>query len=96
VERLKKLHNEKLNNLYFSSNITRIIKSRRMRWVGHVARFGEMRNSYKILVGQPEGKRSYGRPRCRWEDNIRMGVCESVKVWIGCIWLRISTSGQLL
>jgi hypothetical protein len=54
----------------------RIIKSRRMRWVGHVARMGEKRNAYRLLVGKPEGKRPPGRPRCRWVDNIRMDLGE--------------------
>jgi hypothetical protein len=58
----RKLHNEELNNLYCSPSIIRIIKSRRMRWAGHVARMGEKRNAYRILVGKPEGKRPLGRP----------------------------------
>jgi hypothetical protein len=68
----RKLHNEELHNLYFSLSIIRINKSRRMRWAGHVARIGEKRNAYRILVGKPEGKRPLERPRHRWEDNIRM------------------------
>jgi hypothetical protein len=67
----RKLHNEELHNLYSSPNIIRMIKSRRMRWAGHVARKGETRNAYRIVVGKPEGKRSLGRPRCRWVDNIK-------------------------
>ena len=66
--------NEKLNALYSSSNIFRVIKSRRMRWAVHVARMGNMRYAYRILVGKPEGKRSFGRPRRKWEDNIKMGL----------------------
>jgi hypothetical protein len=66
----RKLHNEELHNLYASPNIVRMIKSRRMRWVGQVAYMGEIRNSYKILVGKPEWK----RPRRRCEDNIRMDL----------------------
>jgi hypothetical protein len=62
----RKLHNEELHNSYTSPSIMTIIKSRRMRWAGHVARMGENRNSYRILVGKPEGKRSLGRPRRRW------------------------------
>jgi hypothetical protein len=62
-----KLHNEELHNLYYSPSIIRIIKSRRMRWTGNVARMGEKRNVYRLLVGKPEGK----RPRYRWIDNIR-------------------------
>jgi hypothetical protein len=57
-------------------NLIRIIKSRRMRWAGHVARIGENRNAYRLLVGKPEGKRPLGRPRRRWEDNIRMDLGE--------------------
>jgi hypothetical protein len=70
----RKLHNEELHNLYFSPSIIRMIKSRRMRWAGHVARMGEKRNAYRILVGKPEGKRPLGRPICRWEDNIRVNL----------------------
>jgi hypothetical protein len=68
------MHNEELHNLYFSPNIIRIIKSRRMRWAGHVARMGEEMNAYRILVGKPEGKRPLGRHRRMWEDNIRMDL----------------------
>jgi hypothetical protein len=59
----RKLHNEELHNLYSSPSIIRIIKSRRLRWAGHVARMGEKRNVYRLLVGKPEGKRPLGRPR---------------------------------
>jgi hypothetical protein len=69
----RKLHNEELHNLYSSPSIIRIIKSRRMRWAGHVAGMGEKRNVYRLLVGKPEGKRPLGRPRRRWIDNIKMG-----------------------
>jgi hypothetical protein len=62
----RRLHNEGFHNLYASPNIIRVIKSRRMRWAGHVSRMGEMRNAYKILVGKPEGKRPLGRPKRRW------------------------------
>jgi hypothetical protein len=62
------LHNEELHILYSSPNIIRLIKSRRMRWAGHVACMGEGRNVYKVLMGKPEGKSPLGRPRCRWED----------------------------
>jgi hypothetical protein len=65
-------HNEELNDLYSSTNIIRVTKSRRMRWAGHVARMGEGRGTYRILVGRPEGRRPLGRPRGRWEDNIKM------------------------
>jgi hypothetical protein len=66
----RKLHNDELHILYFSPNIVRVIKSRRMRWDGHVARMGEGRVVHRVLVGRPEGKRPLGRPRRRWEDNI--------------------------
>jgi hypothetical protein len=66
----RKLHNEELHNLYSSPSIIRIIKLRRMRWAGHVARMGEKRNVYSLLVGKSEGKRPLGRPRRRWMDNI--------------------------
>jgi hypothetical protein len=72
----KKLYNEELHNLNSSANIIRMLKSRRMRWVGHVARMVEKRNAYRILVGKPEGKRSLGRPRHRWVNNIKMDLRE--------------------
>ena len=72
----RKLRNEELKVLYSSPNIVRVIKSRRMRWVGHVARMEEGRGVYRVLVGKPEGKRPLGRPRRRWEDNIRMDLQE--------------------
>jgi hypothetical protein len=70
------LHNDELHSLYSSPNIVRVIKSRRMRWVGHVARMGEGRGVYRVLVGRPEGKRPLGRPRRRWEDNIKKDLRE--------------------
>jgi hypothetical protein len=72
----RKLHNEELRDLYSSPSIIRIIKSRRMRWVGHVAPIRKKRNAYRLLVGKPEGKRLLGRPRRRWVDNIRMDLEE--------------------
>ena len=72
----RKLHNEELKGLYSSPNIVRVINSRRMRWAGHVAHMGERRGVYRVLVGKPEGKRPLGRPRRRWEDNIRMDLQE--------------------
>jgi hypothetical protein len=71
-----KLHNEELHGLYSSPSIIRVIKARRMRWAGHVARMGEVRGAYNILVGKPERRRPLGRPRCRWEDNIKMNLGE--------------------
>jgi hypothetical protein len=72
----RKLHNEELHNLYSSSSKIRIIKSRRMRWAGHVARMGEKWNVCSLLVGKPEGKRPLGRPRIRFMDNIKMDLLE--------------------
>jgi hypothetical protein len=72
----RKLHNEKVRNLYCSPSIVRIIKIRRIRWAGHVARMGEKRNAYRILVGKPEGKRPLGKPRRRWEGNIKIDLRE--------------------
>jgi len=69
-------HNEELRDLYSLSNIVRVLKSRRMRWAGHVARMGEGRGVHRVLVGKPEGKRPLGRPRGRWEDNIKMDLPE--------------------
>jgi len=74
----RRLHNDELNDLYSSPNI-RVIKSRRMRWAGHVARMGELRGVYRVLLGKPEGRRPLGKPRRRWMDNIRMDLQE-----VGC------------
>jgi hypothetical protein len=82
----RKLHNEELHNLYSTPSIVKIIKSRRMRWAGHVARVGEKRNVYRLLVGKPEGKRPLGRSRSRWIDNIKVDLLEielNVVDWIG-------------
>jgi hypothetical protein len=72
----RKLHNEELHDLYSSPSIIIIIKSRRMRWAGNVARKGEKRNAYALFLGKPEGKRPLGRPRLRWIDNIKMDLVE--------------------
>jgi len=72
-------NNEEINDLYCSLNIVRVIKTRKMRWAGHVARVRERRGVYRVLLGKPEGKRSFGRPRSRWEDNIKTDLLE-----VGC------------
>jgi hypothetical protein len=76
TEDWRKLHNEELNDLYYSPNIFRIIKSRIMKLAGHVGRFGERKGLYGVMVGKPEEKRPLGRPRRRWEDNIKMNLQE--------------------
>jgi hypothetical protein len=81
----RKLHNEKLHDLYSSPSIIRIIKSRKMRWAGHVERMGEKRNAYRLLVGKSEGKRPLGRLRRRWVDNIKMDLGEVG--WGGVDWI---------
>jgi hypothetical protein len=73
-----------------------MIKSRRMKWAGHVARMGAKRNAFRILVGKSEGKIPLGRPRCRWVDNIKIDLKTDGMAWTGSIWLRIGTSGGLL
>ena len=72
----RKLHNEELSDLYCSPNIIRVIKSRRMRWAGHVARMGEGRRVHRVLVGKPEGKRPFEKFRRRWKGNIKMDLQE--------------------
>ena len=72
----KRLHNEELHSLYRSSNIVRVIKSRKLRWARHVARMEEGRSAFKIVTGKPTGKRLLGKPRRRWEGNIRMDLKE--------------------
>jgi hypothetical protein len=82
------LHNDELHDLYSSLNIVRVIKSRKMRWAGHVAGMGVGRGVYRVLDGRPEGKRPLGRPRRRWEDNIKMDLRE---VGIdGANWIRLA------
>jgi len=81
----RKLHNEELNDLYFSPNIILVMKSRGIMWAVHVARMGERRGLYRILLGKSEGRRPLGRPRHRWEDNIKMHLQEvgfGVMDWI--------------
>jgi hypothetical protein len=85
----RKLHKEELINLYSSSDIIRQVKSRRLRWAGHVARMGEERKVYKVLVGKTEGRRQLGRPRRRWEDGVRMVVRE-----IGLVGCGLDSTGS--
>ena len=80
---VKETKNEELNDLYSSPDIFRVIKLRRMRWTGHVARMGKRRVVYRVIVGKPEGKRTLGRTRFRWEDNIKMDFQEHVAAWTG-------------
>jgi len=89
----RKLRNEELRDLYSLPNIVRVVKSRRMRWARHVARMREGRGVHRVLVGKPEGKRPLGKPRRRWEDNIKMDLREVEGVEIGWSWLRIETDG---
>jgi hypothetical protein len=84
----RRLHNEELHNLYSSPSIIRMIKSRRKRWARHVARIGENRNAFRILLGKPEGKRLLGRPRRRWMDNVEMDL--SVIEWGGMDWIGLA------
>jgi len=83
-----KVHSEELNDLHFSPNNILVIKSRIMRLVGHVARMGERRGAYRVLIGKPVGKRPLGRPRRRFEDNIKMDL-EEVK-WVGMDWIDLA------
>ena len=90
----RRMRNEELNDLYSSPNIVQVTKSR-MRWAGHVAHMGEERGVYRVLVGKLEGRRPLGRPRRRWEDNIRMDLWD-VGIWTGLGWPRIETGGGRL
>jgi hypothetical protein len=94
----KRLHNEELNDLYSSPNIIGVIKSRRMRWTEHVARMGEGRGAYRVLVGRPDRTRALGRPSHRWENNIKMDLRRSAifEAWTRLLWLRIGTDGGRL
>jgi hypothetical protein len=90
----RRLHDEELHNLYTSTNIIRLIKSRRMRWAGHIASTGKMRNVYKIVVGKSEGKRPLGRLGV--DGNISEWMLKKQEVCNGCIWLRTGTCSGLL
>jgi hypothetical protein len=94
----RKLHNEELHDLYSIPNIVQVIKSRRIRWAGHVARMGDERGVCRALVGKPEGKRPLGRPRCRCEQNILGWMFRKwdVGLWTGLGWLRIEIGGRQL
>jgi hypothetical protein len=88
----RKLHDEELNDLYCPPSIVRVIKSRRMRWAGHVARMGERRGLYRVLVGEPEGKRPLLRPRRKRKDTIEMDLQK-----VGCggtDWIELAQSGD--
>jgi hypothetical protein len=84
----RKLHNEELHNSYSSTNIIRMITSRRMRWAWHIARIGGKRSAYRILVGKPEGKRPAGKPRRMWVDNVKMDLREIG--WDGMDWINLA------
>jgi hypothetical protein len=84
----RKLHNDELHILYSSPDIVTVIKARRMRWVRHVAHMGEGRGVYGVLVGRPEGKKPLGRPRHRWEDNIKLDLRE--KGIDGANWIHLA------
>jgi hypothetical protein len=98
TEEWRRLHNKEIYALYSSPNIIRVIRSRRLRWAGHVARIGVRRGAYRALVGKPEGRRPLGRPRRRWKDNIKMDLREIGwgGAWTGSKWPRIGTGGGLL
>jgi hypothetical protein len=84
----RKLHIDELRDLYSSPNIIRLIKSRRMRWTGHIAPMGEKRNAYRLLVGKPEGRRPLGGPRRRWVDNVKMNLLDIS--WGGVDWIGLA------
>jgi hypothetical protein len=92
----RKLHNGELHNLYSSPDIIRQIKSRRMRWVGHMAHMGKGRNVYRVLVGKPEGKRPLERPRRRWEDGIKIDLREIFFGGGGVEWIQDRNRWQAL
>jgi hypothetical protein len=84
----RKLRNDEFHSLYYSPNIVRVIKSRRMRWAGHVVRMGVGRVVYRVLVWRPESKRPLGRPKRRWEDNIKMDLRE-IEIY-GANWIQLA------
>jgi hypothetical protein len=90
----RKLHNEELHNLYSSPLIIRIIKSERMRWVGHVARMGPQKNMHTLLVGKLEGKRQLEKPRRKWADNIKMNFVEAG--WVSVNWIVVAQNKNKL
>jgi len=93
----RKLYNEELSDLYSSPNIARLIKSRWLRYAGHVARIGERIGVYRVLIGNPEGKKPPGKPRRIWDDNIKLYLKEvRWGAWTGLNWLRIGKGGKLL
>jgi hypothetical protein len=93
----RKLHNNELHSPYSSPNIVRLIISGRIRWAGHVARMGEGRGVYRVLVGRPEVRRPLGRPRRRWEDDIKLDIREmGIDGGTGFSWLRVGSSGGIL
>jgi hypothetical protein len=93
---LRKFHNDDLHNLYSSPNFVRVIKSRRLRWAGHVPHMGEGTGVYRVLVGRPEGKRPLGRPRRGWEDNIKLDLKEISMGRTVFSWLRVGSNGGFL
>ena len=93
----RKQRNKELYDLYCLPSVLWVIKSRRMRWAGHVARIRERRGVYRVLMGRPEGKKPLGRPRHKWQGNIKMDLQEvRCRTWAGLIWLKIGTGGGLL
>jgi hypothetical protein len=96
TRKCRKQRNEELNNMYSSTNIVRVIKSRRMEWAGHVDRTGKKRGVYRVLVGKPDGKRLLGRPRSRWENNIKLDLQDVAGAWTGLTWVSRRTGGRIL
>jgi hypothetical protein len=93
----RKLQNEELNDLYCSPIIIWVIKSRRLKWAGHIAHMGKRRGTYRVFMRKREGKRPFGKPRHRWENNIKKDLQEvGWEAWTALIWIRIETCGRLL